>query len=148
MTARQSRPAHVQPSSIIIVFLGGIVGTGLRYGLEKAFAPAGTEWPWATFGINLTGAFALGLLLETLTRCVLPERRRAQFRLFFGTGVCGSYTTYSTFAGEVTMLIHRGAIATAIGYAVGSVVLGVICAQAGAVAASVSIRGARPGASS
>lgn len=135
-----ARPLHRQLPAMGLVFLGGIIGTGVRYGLEKAFPVEGTGWPWATFVINLSGAFILGALLEMLVRLGEDDGRRRQIRLLVGTGVCGSYTTYSTFAEETTMLLHRGAPGTAIGYGVSSVVLGVICAWLGVTFAAVIAR--------
>ena len=125
------RPLHLQMWAIGLVFLGGIAGTGLRYLLEELFPAHGTGWPWATFGINLGGAFFLGGLLELLA-CLGPDSGwRRNIRFLVGTGLCGAFTTYSTFALETTQLGHHGAVPTAIAYALTSVVLGIVCAWAG-----------------
>jgi len=68
VAARSSRPLHLRPSSLAWVFAGGVVGTALRYYGETVLPHDGAAWPWATFLINLAGAFVLGALLEALAR--------------------------------------------------------------------------------
>lgn len=139
------RPLHFRPGALAWVFAGGIVGTGLRYVLEEAFAPTGpTAWPWATFGINLAGAFVLGGLLEGLALFGDDSGWRRRMRLFAGTGLCGAFTTYSTFALETSLLSHHGATPTAVAYAVTSVMLGIIGAWLG-IGAAAALRRVRPG---
>lgn len=78
----------------LIVF-GGALGTAARAGLLLIDDPG---WhPFAVPGINVTGAFALGLLTALLTRRAESARSR-DLRQLLGTGVLGGYTTYSTFA--------------------------------------------------
>ncbi|MGX7698017.1 fluoride efflux transporter CrcB [Gordonia polyisoprenivorans] len=137
------RPLHLQPGAVVLVFVGGILGTGLRYLLEELFPTHGTGWPWATFGINLSGSFILGVLLEVLALAGPDSGWRQRIRVFVGTGFCGSYTTYSTFALETTQLGHHGALGTGIAYALVSVVAGILCAWAGIVLAGVALRGRR-----
>ncbi|MCH5644817.1 MULTISPECIES: fluoride efflux transporter CrcB [unclassified Gordonia (in: high G+C Gram-positive bacteria)] len=136
-----SRPLHLQWRAIALVFLGGIAGTGLRYLTEHLFPAYGTDWPWATFGVNLSGAFILGALLEVLALAGPDDGWRRTIRVLVGTGFCGSYTTYSSFALETTQLGHHGAVGLGIAYAASSVVLGVVCAWAGIVVAGQLLRG-------
>lgn len=78
-----------------LIVLGGAIGTAVRAGLLLIDAPA---WhPVAVPVINVTGAFALGLLTAVLTRRAETARSR-DLRQLLGTGVLGGYTTYSTFA--------------------------------------------------
>lgn len=135
------RPLHLQPTALLWVFGGGIVGTGLRYWLEELWPTPSGGWPWATFGINLSGAFILGALLEGLALLGTDHGWRRRSRLLFGTGLCGSYTTYSTFALEISNLGHGGAIPLAIAYAATSVVGGVLTAWLGIVVAGSLFRG-------
>lgn len=136
-------PLHLQWRAVALVFLGGIVGTGLRYALEELFPTYGTGWPWATFGINLSGSFILGALLVVLVLAGPDDGWRRNVRVLVGTGFCGSYTTYSTFALETTQLGHHGAVGLGIAYVVSNVVLGVICAWAGIVVAGRLYRAQR-----
>ena len=114
-----------------VVFAGGVAGTAVRAALETALPAQPGGWPWATFVINLTGAFLLGLLLETLARRGPDEGARQLLRLGLGTGVMGGYTTYSTFAVETVRLLGAGAVLSGLGYALGTVLLGLAAALAG-----------------
>lgn len=108
--------------------------------IEEAFPTVGTGWPWATFAINVSGAFVLGALLEFLALAGPDDGWRRTVRVFEGTGLCGAFTTYSTFALETTQLGDHGAPGVAIAYAVVSVVLGVLGAWAGIVVAGTAGR--------
>ncbi|ROZ93707.1 fluoride efflux transporter CrcB [Gordonia sp. OPL2] len=134
------RPLHRQPAALVWVFCGGIVGTGLRYMIEEAWPTTSGAWPWATFAVNLCGAFLLGALLAGLAHLGSDEGWRQRTRLLVGTGVCGSFTTYSTFALEISLLGRDGAVPTAIAYAVISVVGGVVAAWSGIVLADIGFR--------
>jgi fluoride exporter len=141
-TAAASRPLHLQPSALGWVFAGGVVGTALRFEVEDLLPHDGSGWPWATFLINLVGAFILGALLEGLARLGDDVGWRQRARLCAGTGGCGAFTTYSTLALEAVMLVGHASIA--IGYGVLSVVGGVVTAWLGiVVAAGVHRRRAR-----
>ena len=77
----------------------------------------------------------LGLLLELLSRRGPDVGARRLLRLGLGTGVMGGYTTYSTFALETVRLLEGGALLLGIGYALGSVLLGLAAAWAGTLLA-------------
>jgi CrcB protein len=131
-------PLHLRSSSLTWVFAGGVVGTALRYLIEDLLPHDSSGWPWATFLINLAGAFILGTLLEGLARLGDDSGWRQRARLCAGTGGCGAFTTYSTLALEAVLLGWRGHLGTAIGYGVLTVVGGVVTAWLGiAVAARV-----------
>lgn len=131
--ATPSRLLHLRPSALAWVFAGGIAGTALRYHIEILLPHDGSGWPWATFLINLSGAFVLGGLLEGLARLGEDSGWRQRARLCAGTGGCGAFTTYSTFALEVVLLGRHGHLGTAISYGVLSVVGGVVTAWLGIV---------------
>ena len=117
--------------SSTVVFAGGVLGTAVRAALESALPAQPGGWPWTTFAINVSGSFLLGLLLETLSRRGPDAGLRRYLRLELGTGVMGGYTTYSTFAVETVRLFGGGAVFIGVGYALGSVVLGLAAALAG-----------------
>jgi CrcB protein len=119
------------PRTLGLVALGGTGGTALRC-LITAAVPS-TGFPLATFGINLAGAFTLGVLLEVLGR--RPSPRAAALRLLLGTGVLGGFTTYSSLAVDTASLTGMGAAGTAALYSLGTLVLGVAAAALGIAAA-------------
>lgn len=102
----------------------------LRAALQLAAAVPVGQWPWMTMAINVTGAFVLGVLLESL-RLRGPDTGRRRFvRLLLGTGFLGGYTTYSTYALE-TVTLFPGSVLMAVGYSVSSAGLGVAAAILG-----------------
>ncbi|MDX1659070.1 MAG: CrcB family protein [Nitriliruptorales bacterium] len=115
----------------LAVFIGSAVGTGLRVAVSLLNAGPG-GWPWGTFAVNLTGAFLLGYLLARL-----QGRRPPRTRLlaFLGTGLLGSYTTFSAFAEESRALLADAEVVLALAYVLTSLVLGVALAWAGIRAA-------------
>lgn len=120
---------------LLLVIAGGAVGTSLRAWLEAAIVSPHGSWPIATFGINLTGSFLLGLLQESLLLGGPDGGWRAVLRLAVGTGVIGGFTTYSTFILEVDSLLGGGAVPVGLAYAVTSLVLGIGGALLGVVVA-------------
>ena len=119
--------------SILAIALGGALGAVCRYLLGNAVSKAvGSALPWGTFLINLGGCFAMGLLMTLIVeRELLP----AAWRLFLCVGLLGGFTTFSSFGYEALMLLLKGNIAAAAGYAGGSVILGMLAAGAGVLAA-------------
>lgn len=128
-------PAHRRIELGALVAAGGVVGTAARYATSGLLPTGGSGWPTATFTVNVLGALLLGFLLEALVRRG-PETDRARaVRLLLGTGVLGSFTTYSSLAGEVDGLLRAGPSTVAVLYAlvsvlvgVGAVVLGIVMA--------------------
>lgn len=118
---------------LILVALGGALGAVCRYLAGNAISKAvGSALPWGTFLINLGGCFAMGLLMTVIVeRELLP----AAWRLFLCVGVLGGFTTFSSFGYEALMLLAEGNILAAAGYAGGSVVLGLVAAGVGVLAA-------------
>lgn len=126
-------------SDAIAVFLGGGLGSLGRWALTfvpwKTAAEAG--FPLATLVTNVAGAFLIGIVVAAAVPAGLSPRAT----LLLKTGVCGGFTTFSTFALETGDLIERGAYGAAAAYLVLSFVLGVAaCLAAQALVASVSAR--------
>ncbi|CAA9343694.1 MAG: Fluoride ion transporter CrcB, partial [uncultured Friedmanniella sp.] len=125
-----SRPVHLRWRSAGLVFLGGTAGTGARAAVSAAAAPlAGV--PVVVLVVNVAGAFALGLLLQTLLRGGPDEGARRDLRLLLGTGVLGGFTTYSALAVDTATLVADGRPGAALLYAGGALVLGLAAALAG-----------------
>jgi CrcB protein len=119
----------------LVVGLGGFLGAATRYllgGLVYRWVPA--TFPWATFAINVTGCFGIGLIVA------LADERMALgpgLRLFLTVGVLGGYTTFSTFGYETIALLREGSVGAASFNVMGQVALGLLAVWAGAAAARV-----------
>ena len=143
MTARQARPPHLRPLAVVLVLVGGLLGTSARYAVTLALPTRGGQWPTATFVVNLAGAFALGVLLETLERRGDDAGGRRRLRLLIGTGCLGAFTTYSTLALDTDLLVRDHHPALAVGYGLASVGLG-LCATVAGLAVAGRSTGAPP----
>ncbi len=130
---------HLRPPLILLVILGGTLGTASREALGLWIAPVGS-FPLAIFLINVVGSFALGLLLEGLVHGDADSGRRRNVRLFAGTGFLGGFTTYSALATGTDLLVRSGEVGTGILYAVGTLVLGLVAAWAGILVAAFAHR--------
>ncbi|MFV0427949.1 MAG: fluoride efflux transporter FluC, partial [Arachnia sp.] len=129
----------VHPAWLGLILLGGMAGTAARAALGAAFAAPG--FPWATLGINLSGALILGVILELLSATGPDQGWRRAVRLGVGTGLLGGYTTYATFAVETMTMLDDGAWIAAISYALGSVILGFLAAVLGIIGVRRLLRG-------
>ncbi len=136
------RRLHTHGRYLGLVFVGGALGTALREAIGLVMPPV-AGWPVGILVANLTGAFVLGVLLESLSRRGPDEGRRRALRLFLGTGVLGGYTTYSALSVDSVTLAASGHLSQALVYAVGSLLAGLVAAAAGIVlAARLPTRGA------
>lgn len=109
------------PQLILAVAVGGATGSVARYLVGiwsgKLF---GTAFPVGTLVVNVTGSFLIGALIGLFaTRWNLSEAARA----FLTVGICGGYTTFSTFSLDAWYLFERGETAAALAYIIGSVAL-------------------------
>jgi CrcB protein len=108
------------------IFAGGFVGAIARAAVAEALA-VGHSWPWATFIVNLAGAFALGYFTTRLQeRLPLSAYRRP----LLGTGFCGALTTFSTMQIELLPMLDRTQLGLAFGYAAASIVGGFLAIAA------------------
>jgi CrcB protein len=114
------------------IVAGGAAGTLARAGVAEALPHAAGEWPWATFAVNLVGTALLAWWTTRLAEMVAPTRF---WRFLLGTGVCGAFTTFSTFQVETIRLARDGGVELAAGYAVASLAAGMALAVAATVLA-------------
>lgn len=120
--------------AVLVLSLGGSLGVNARYWLGVAIARrVGVAFPWGTLAINVSGAFAIGLLAVLLSRW-LPH---PGVRLLLVVGFLGGYTTFSSFAAEAMALWERGERGAAAAYVVGSVGAGLVAVVLGSVAGRV-----------
>ncbi|MBR0460042.1 MAG: fluoride efflux transporter CrcB [Victivallales bacterium] len=111
----------------VAIFVGGGLGSLLRYSVQLLM---GSHGIWATFLVNVVGCFLIGGFGAASARFSWNETTR----LLLTTGLCGGFTTFSTFGKETLSLLQSGNYAQAILYVTGSVVLGVAAAFCGFLA--------------
>ena len=124
-------PARLQQYALVAG--GGLFGAAARQAVEEALPTHSGAFPLATFLINVTGAFLLGLVLEALARSGPDIGWWRAARLTLGPGFLGAFTTYSTLAIESDLLVRGSHFGTAAGYVAASVVAGLAAAYAGIV---------------
>jgi fluoride exporter len=119
------------------VALGGVIGASARYGISLTWPASATGFPWAIFVVNASGCALIGALMV-----VIVERGTAHrlARPFFGTGVLGGYTTFSTYAVDVARLTEAGAARTALAYLVLTPITALLAAWVGTVLTRLAIR--------
>jgi fluoride exporter len=111
----------MEPRFILAVAIGGACGSVTRYlvaiGSARLFGP---QLPWGTLIINITGSALIGALAGLFaTQWDVSQT----IRIFLTVGICGGFTTFSTFSLDAWYLLERGQTTTSIAYMLGSVVL-------------------------
>ena len=107
----------------LIVFLGGGIGAMLRHGVNVAAARVlGTNFPFGTLAVNITGSLIMGLLAAYFG---FRSGASQHWRLFLTTGILGGYTTFSTFSLDVAVLYERGELGLAFLYVLVSVLVSI-----------------------
>ncbi len=108
--------------NILAVGAGGFVGSILRYLISLISLNETTIFPIKTFIINIVGCIAIGIIAVTATKNI---EMNPQMLLFLKVGLCGGFTTFSTFALETVDLMKSGHMGIAFLYAVLSVLAGI-----------------------
>jgi fluoride exporter len=114
----------MSPILILAAALGGSIGSAARYIVGVSVGRLfNTNFPWATLIINVSGSVLMGALAALiLIRLDLSQAAR----IFLTVGVCGGFTTFSTFSLDAYSLIEKGNLATAVIYMVSSAVLSIV----------------------
>lgn len=114
--------------TMLLVAAGSAVGACARYLLDRLVSSRlSPAFPWGTCLVNVTGSFALGVLASFARRYGLPDDVLAAV----GTGVLGSYTTFSAFSFETVRLAETGARWAALANVGASLLLGLAAAAGG-----------------
>jgi CrcB protein len=118
-----------------MVLLGGAIGAPLRY-LTDLFVQARHDsvFPWGTFTVNVLGSLVLGVTAALVVGAAPPSWVLA----LVGTGLCGAFTTFSTFGFETVRLLEEGSVLTAVLNSVASLGVG-LAACAGGFAATAAL---------
>ena len=119
----------MQLGILLAVALGGALGSLLRYFVAGAVQSAAWPgFPWGIFVVNVTGGFAMGLIVEL---SALKLNLTPEVRAFLTIGILGGYTTFSTFSLDSALLIERGDYSGAALYIAGSALLSILALFAG-----------------
>jgi CrcB protein len=117
-------------TACLTVMLGGAIGTLARYLVSLLALPISKELPWGTILINIGGSFIIGFF-GTLTLAHGRFPLSDNVRLFVMVGICGGFTTFSSFSLQTLDLLRSGAIIRAMINILVSVVLCVAAVAAG-----------------
>ena len=109
--------------SFLLVFLGGGLGSGLRYLVASAMNQYSKVLPYGTFTVNMLGCLLIGLILGYAQK---ENTLTSNQTLLLATGFCGGFTTFSAFASENLELIRNGELFNFSIYAIGSVFVGML----------------------
>ncbi|MCS4484154.1 fluoride efflux transporter CrcB [Gleimia sp. 6138-11-ORH1] len=114
----------------LAVGCGGFIGAVMRYLLSVAFPYKG-GFPWTTFSVNMLGTFLLAFLVEIFAHKVGVSESTS---LLLRVGLCGGFTTFSTFSVETLLLVEQGQWSTALIYVLASCLVGLVFAVVGTYA--------------
>ncbi|GGW41775.1 putative fluoride ion transporter CrcB 1 [Streptomyces lucensis JCM 4490] len=111
--ARRRSEWRTQAPVVAVVALGGALGASGRYALTLAWPTPTGGFPWATFWTNVSGCAVIGVFMVLITDVWAAHRL---VRPFFGTGVLGGFTTFSTWAVDIRRLTDAGRPAAGLAY--------------------------------
>ena len=109
--------------SFLLVFLGGGLGSSLRYLVSSAINQYSKVLPFGTFTVNMLGCLLIGLILGYAQK---ENTLTSNQTLLLATGFCGGFTTFSAFANENLELIKNGELFNFSVYTIGSVLFGIL----------------------
>ena len=114
--------------ALLGVVAASAIGAPARYLVDRSVARrTGSTFPWGTLVINVTGSFVLGLVVGLGLHHGLSKTAVS----ILGGGLCGAYTTFSTFSVESIRLVEEGALMEAVLNIAGSIAVGLLAAAAG-----------------
>ncbi|MFI6861391.1 fluoride efflux transporter CrcB [Streptomyces sp. NPDC050421] len=102
-----------QTAVVAVVALGGATGASARYGATLLWPTATGGFPWTTLVVNVVGCAVIGVFMVVISEA-WPAHRLV--RPFFGTGVLGGFTTFSTYAVDIERLVDGGRVRTGLAY--------------------------------
>lgn len=113
---------------ILLVFLGGGLGSVARYLISKTLNPYINNFFLGTFTVNVVGCFLIGLILGVSLK---ESYISSNTTLLLATGFCGGFTTFSSFAFEKHTLLRSGDLTSFTMYLLLSITMGVLAVAAG-----------------
>ena len=109
--------------SVLIVGIGSFIGGALRYLISTLFKQYCTQgFPWGTLLVNLMGCFIFGAIFALFSKYSSTSH---PWCLLLTTGLCGGFTTFSTFAYESVLMLQQGNLSGFISYIATSLIAGI-----------------------
>jgi CrcB protein len=109
--------------AILMVFLGGGLGSVCRYLAGRWLNQPNSLIPWGTFVVNITGSLIIGLVLGY---AIQRSSMTSNTVVFLVAGFCGGFTTFSAFSFEGLQLLKSGQFGSFIIYTLGSIIIGLL----------------------
>ncbi|WP_299006529.1 fluoride efflux transporter CrcB [uncultured Tenacibaculum sp.] len=113
---------------LLLVFIGGGIGSVLRYIIGKALNSSQTGIPYGTFTANILGSLLIGIILGLAAK---NQALTQNHTLLLATGFCGGFTTFSTFAYENHIFLKSGDFSSFALYTIASFIIGFLAVFAG-----------------
>lgn len=115
--------------SIMIVGVGGFIGSVARFLISRYFQEnIASVFPWSTLIVNITGSLLIGIIFGISEK---SELLSAEIRLFLAVGICGGFTTFSTFSNDAFILMRNQEWLRFVLYSSFSFFLGLMAVYAG-----------------
>jgi fluoride exporter len=128
---RPSSRLRLRWDVVAVVFAGGCLGGWARYGITSTWPTRNGRFPWATFDVNVAGAFVLAVVVVVAADVVSSR----YLRPLLGTGFCGAFTTFSAIVVTTDQLFAHHHRRTAVTYLAASIVAGLAAASFGLIVA-------------
>jgi fluoride exporter len=125
---RQAQTRRPPWDIILVVGIGGALGSVARYTVAAAWPTPADGFPWATFAINVAGCLLIGVLMVLIVEVWAAHRL---LRPFLGVGVLGGFTTFSTYTVQIQQLLEAGRTLLALGYLLGTPVAALLAVRLG-----------------
>lgn len=116
---------------LLIIFMGGGIGTVFRFLLSKLIPYSGNGFPWSTFSTNLIGCLIIGIISGYFFRT--GSNDQSDMVLFYTIGLCGGFTTFSTYAYENLNFLKSGDYLNFLFYSLISVIFGILMVYLGMI---------------
>jgi CrcB protein len=129
--ARRRRDARRRQLHVLtVVAVGGAIGACARYAAALLWPTGKAEFPWTTLCVNAVGCLIIGAFLVAITEMWTAH---PLLRPFFGTGVLGGFTTFSTYCIDIERLVREDRAHVALAYLVATVVVAMVAVKIGVV---------------
>lgn len=125
---------------LLVIALGGALGSAARYGISGLLPHAPGELPWSTVAVNVLGSAVLGIFMVFVLEVWQPGR---YLRPFFGVGVLGGFTTFSAYMLDTWTLIGHGQPGVAVMYLGGTLIVGLLVLWSGLLTGRLLVSASR-----